>query len=89
MKKKRIPPPKLGFHSFEQIVQEVAKEAHKQGEVPQIRDDDFLAKGKAYRDLTDDEWSEVRSITMERHYALNWICGYAKGNQWDKTPTDT
>ena len=51
--------------------------------------DDFPAKGKAYRDLTADEWSEVRSVCAERHYALNWLCGYAPGNDWDHTPTET
>jgi hypothetical protein len=51
--------------------------------------EDFPAKGKAYRDLTEIEWSEVRSITAERHYALNWLCGYAPDNKWDETPTDT
>ncbi len=89
IEEKRMPAPELGFSSLEQIVQEVAKEAYKRGELSKIIDDDFFAKDKAYRDLTDDEWSDVRSITMERHYALNWLCGYAKGNKWDKTPTDT
>ena len=51
--------------------------------------DDFPAKGKAYRDLTAEEWSELRSITAERHYALNWLCGRAPKNKWDETPTDT
>jgi hypothetical protein len=86
---KRVPPPSLGFESFEQIVQQVANEAYKQGDLSEIIGDDFSAKGKPYRDISDDEWSEVRSITMERHHALNWLYGYAKGNQWDKTPTDT
>jgi len=26
---------------------------------------------------------------MERHKALNWLCGFAPGNRWDETPTDT
>lgn len=86
---KKVPPPNLGFVSFEQIVQKVAYEAQKQGDLSEIIDNDFLVKGKSYRDLSDDEWSEVRSITIERHRALNWLCGYAKGNQWEKTPTDT
>jgi hypothetical protein len=86
---KRVPPQNLGFDSFEQIIQQVANEAHKQGDLSEVIGNDFLAKEKSYRDLSDDEWSEVRSITIERHRALNWLCGYAKGNQWDKTPTDT
>ncbi len=45
--------------------------------------------GKAYRDLDDDEWSTVSSIAMERHFALNWLSGYAPNNNWDETPTET
>jgi hypothetical protein len=31
----------------------------------------------------------VSSATIERHFALNWLRGYAPGNEWDETPTDT
>jgi hypothetical protein len=31
----------------------------------------------------------VGSITEERHFALNWLCGYAPDNDWDATPTPT
>ena len=86
---KRTPPPGMGFNSLDQIVQRIANEAYKQGDLSKLIDNDFSPKEKAYRDLTEEEWSEVRSITMERHHALNWICGYAKGNRWDKTPINT
>jgi hypothetical protein len=86
---KKAPPANSGFTSFDQIVQIAANEAFKQGDLSRLIDNDFPAKGKAYRNLNDEEWSEVRSITMERHHALNWMCGYAPGNKWDKTPTDT
>lgn len=89
IEEKKTPQVKLGFTSFDQIVQMTANETFKQGDLPQIIDNDFVAKGKAYRNLTDEEWSEVRSITMERHRTLNWICGYARDNKWDKTPTNT
>jgi len=52
-------------------------------------DEDFPANGKAYRDLTNDEWCDVRSITIERHLALNWVCGYGENNRWELTPTGT
>jgi hypothetical protein len=55
----------------------------------EVIDEDFAVHGKAYRDLSPEEWSEVRSITLERHFALNWLCGYAPNNRWDETPTDT
>lgn len=50
---------------------------------------DFPAFGKPYRELTPEEYQHVTSIAMERHKALNWICGLAPKNQWELTPTDT
>ncbi|HVP10834.1 MAG TPA: DUF4272 domain-containing protein [Phycisphaerae bacterium] len=78
-----------GFHSFEDILRFSAREGAKKGTIPACAEDDFPAKGKAYRDLSVEEWAEVRSITVERHFTLNWLCGYAPGNRWDETPTDT
>jgi hypothetical protein len=58
------------------------------GTVSTLMDGDFVAFGKPYRDLTFEEWSTVRSISAERHLALNWLCGYAPRNKWDATPID-
>lgn len=77
-----------GLFSFDDIVRQTVPLHEAEGTFAAI-DQDFPAFGKAYRDLSDDEWSTVRSITMERHFALNWICGYAPGHKWDETPTDT
>jgi Domain of unknown function (DUF4272) len=30
-----------------------------------------------------------RSVVFERHYALNWLIGYADVDDWDNVPTDT
>jgi hypothetical protein len=78
-----------GIGSFDDIVRFAAKSAHERGDIPAPIDMDFPVKGKAYRELSAQEWSEVNSITMERHVALNWLCGYARRNLWDETPTDT
>ncbi len=86
---KAVPPAGSGFASFDQIVRSVAREASKEKDLFQPIDEDFPARGKAYRDLSGDEWSEIQSIAIERHRAFNWVCGLAPGNQWDKTPTDT
>jgi hypothetical protein len=88
----KIPPEmtaKLGFTSFDQIIEMAANKAFRDGEILHIIDNDFVACGKAFRDLTDEEWHWVKSVIMERHYAMNWLCGYAPGNKWDRTPTDT
>lgn len=78
-----------GLTSYDAIVRIAAKAAHEKGDIPSLIDEDFPAFGKAYRDLRPDEWSQIRSISMERHFALNWLCGYAEDNNWDETPTGT
>ena len=50
-------------------------------------DGDFPATGRPYRELSPEEREELRSIAAERHYALNWLCGYS--DDWDRVPTDT
>jgi hypothetical protein len=79
----------IGFRSYDDIVRFTAARAGADGRLTAVQDEDFAAFGKAYRDLNDEEWSCVRSITVERHYTLNWLCGYAPSHQWDETPTDT
>ena len=78
-----------GFTSYDDIVRTTAKHALADGIIVDSVDADFPAFGKAYRDLTAEEWSTTKSITMERHFALNWLCGYAPDHKWDDTPTDT
>ena len=77
-----------GIRSFDDIVRLTARHCRKEGRIATV-DEDLAARGKAYRDLTTDEWWEVRSVAMERHFALNWLRGYAPRNRWDETPTDT
>ena len=78
-----------GLRSYQDIVRRTAKAAHERGDVQSVIGHDFGVKGKSYADLRPEEWSEVRSITIERHRALNWLCGYSPNNNWDETPTDT
>ncbi len=85
------PNPKMraaGLETFDDIVRLTARRCKEEGWF-EVIDDDFAAHGKPYRNLPAEQWVEIRSITMERHFALNWLCGYAPNNQWDKTPTDT
>ncbi len=81
--------PKAGLVSFDAIVRLTARKLKESGELAQIVDEDFAVGGKAYRDLSAEEFAEVTSITVERHFALNWLCGIAPGNRWDETPTGT
>lgn len=50
---------------------------------------DFPTFGKPFREMDATEFASVTSISQERHKAFNWLCGYAPGNQWSETPTDT
>ena len=78
-----------GLRSYQDIVHRSAIAAQERGDVPLVIRNDFGVKGKSYGELSEEEWSEVQSISMERHYALNWLCGYSPNNDWDQTPTDT
>jgi hypothetical protein len=62
-------------HDLDAIVRAAATHAYEQGDIAEPIGDDFPAFGKAYRDLTDDEYARATSIAMERHLALNWLCG--------------
>jgi hypothetical protein len=77
------------FERYDAIVRQVAQRAATDGVIPAPIAGDFPAFGRAYRDLSAEEWAFAQSIAMERHLALNWLCGYAPGNEWDRTPTDT
>jgi hypothetical protein len=79
----------LGLHTFHDIVRFTARGAAENGTIDRLVDEDFGVRGTSYRAMSNDDWSEVRSITVERHFALNWLCGFAPGNRWDETPTDT
>jgi hypothetical protein len=82
---KSLPP---GF-TIPQVVTMTAEKMVQRGAFSAPIDGDFPILGMAYGDLTDQEWSFVSSITVERHKALNWLAGYAPKNDWDATPTDT
>lgn len=69
------------------IARQAATLAHAEGSIPPPIDGDFPAYGKAFRALDDDEYSDLTSSAVERHYALNWLAGYA--SDWDSVPTAT
>lgn len=78
-----------GLHTFDDIVRRTAIVSHQKGTIPEPVEEDFPVMGKAYRELSPEEWAEVQSMTFERHFALNWLCGRAPNNDWDRTPTST
>ncbi len=80
------PPP---GDTIEGAIARAVEHAHSEGIVADILDGDGNVNGTAYRQLDQDAWSTIASISIERHYALNWLAGYATDNDWDATPTDT
>jgi hypothetical protein len=77
-----------GLKSFDDAVRFKAKAAHRRGDLSEIIDEDFGFRGKSFRSLTAEEYQKAASIITERHYAMNWLCGNARRNRWDETPTD-
>lgn len=78
-----------GIRGYDDIVRKSATEAYKRGMLSEIMEEDFVFMGKPFRALSQDEYANATSIVMERHYALNWLCGFAPGNRWDETPMPT
>lgn len=72
--------------SMEDIIQQAAAKGEQDGLFKAIGND-FPAFNKPYRKVTESEWEELRSIAQERHYALNWLCGFA--SNWDEIVTDS
>ncbi len=68
-------------------IQEAAQHAYLGQNIPRPIQGDFPAFGKPYSALSPSEFAKATSIAFERHYALNWVCGYS--DDWDRTPTDT
>jgi hypothetical protein len=73
--------------TFDKIIENSAEGGYKEGFNQKPIEGDFPVLNKAYKALTDVEYSVITSIAMERHFSLNWLSGYS--NDWDSTPTDT
>lgn len=75
--------------TIEKVIERASARAAADGLIPTPIGNDFPAFGKAYRDLSLQEYLQATSVAVERHRALNWLCGYAPRNRWVETPTDT
>jgi hypothetical protein len=72
--------------TFDQIIRMTSAWAQADGLFQPI-ETDFPAFGKAFRNLDDQEWSQMQSTAEERLWGLNWICGYE--SNWDEVPLGT
>jgi hypothetical protein len=75
------------YATFDQLIAATAMRGYEQGVLPAPMRGDFRAYGKVYRHLTPEQHAEAHSIAVERHHALNWLCG--AGATWDDVPLDT
>lgn len=75
------------YATFDQLIAATAMRGYEQGVLPPPIRGDFGAYGKVYRHLAPEEHAEAHSIALERHHALNWLCG--AGENWDDVPLDT
>jgi Domain of unknown function (DUF4272) len=73
--------------SYAELIKQVTEETYSTGNLPSVMGDDFPVLGKAYAQLTNEEYRSISSIAKERHYALNWLCHMSDG--WDNVPTET
>jgi len=75
------------YATFDQLIAATAMRGYEQGVLPAPLRGDFRAYGKVYRHLAPEQHAEAHSIALERHHALNWLCG--AGATWDEVPLDT
>jgi hypothetical protein len=75
------------YATFDQLIAATAMRGYEQGVLPAPMRGDFRAYGKVYRHLAPEQHAEAHSIAVERHHALNWLCG--AGETWDDVPLDT
>jgi hypothetical protein len=75
------------YANFDQLIAATAMRGYEQGLLPPPMRGDFRAFGKVYRHLLPEQHAEAHSIAVERHHALNWLCG--EGETWDDVPLDT
>lgn len=75
------------YANVDQLIAATAMRGYEQGVLPPPMRGDFGAYGKVYRHLAPEQQAEAHSIAVERHHALNWVCGLGSG--WDDVPLDT
>ena len=75
------------YATFDQLIAATAMRGYEQSVLPAPLRGDFRAYGKVYRHLAPEQHAEAHSVALERHHALNWLCG--AGATWDGVPLDT
>src|SRR4051794_126302 len=63
------------YATFDQLIAATAMRGFEQGVLPAPIRGDFRAYERVYRHLTPEQHREAHSLAVERHHALNWLCG--------------
>lgn len=74
------------FPDEDELVEQHARAALERGHLTELAEGDFSVAGIPYAELSEADWHTVRSLTVERHYALSWLCDEVP---WDEVRTDT
>lgn len=72
--------------SFREIIRVTAEGAYLNQHIPQPIQGDFPVYGKAYIDLSYDEYTLTSAIAYERYFSLNWVCELT--SEWEKVRVD-
>lgn len=67
--------------SYEEMIRKLAEKAYADGNIPEMIKGDLPVLGKAYAELSPEEYNTISSIAYERFFALNWICCHRE--TWD------
>jgi hypothetical protein len=79
--------PRISKEKLDGIIAHAAETGERDGLFRRIAGD-FPCFGKPFRELTENEWSLMYSISRERLYSLNWLCDEEK-TAWDDIETNT
>lgn len=72
--------------TFQEIIRETAERAYRNGHLATTIGGDFPVYGKAYADLSEDEFTIASAIAYERYAAVNWMCELP--NTWENILAD-
>jgi len=82
-------PPGVTAEDIARAIANAASAASHDGVIAGVLDGDLPVFGRPYRHVNDEQYAALTSIAVERHRALNWLCGLSPANDWDLTPTPT
>jgi len=84
-----VEPPKAQLVAQRLLILLALKQHAQRRMMAKTINNDFPARGKAYREITQQEADELEQIAQHRHKVSNWLSGLAPANNWGATPVET